>query len=32
MIPEWKDRVKYWIHTLQKEFYEPVADIRFERF
>ena len=32
MIPEWKDRVKYWIHTLQKEFYEPVADIRFEGF
>lgn len=32
MLPEWKDRVKHWIHTLQKEFYEPVADICFEGF
>lgn len=32
MSPEWKDRVRYWIHTLEKEFYEPVADIAFEGF
>ena len=32
MLPEWKDRVKYWIYTLQKELYEPLADIAFEGF
>ena len=32
MLPEWKDRVKYWIHTLTKELYEPLADIHFEGF
>ena len=23
MRPEWKDRVRHWIHTLEKEFYRP---------
>ena len=32
MLPEWKDRVKYWIYTLQKELYEPLADIASEGF
>ncbi|MBP3655060.1 MAG: alpha-mannosidase [Clostridia bacterium] len=32
MRPEWKDRVQHWIHTLEKEFYEPLGDIAFEGF
>ena len=32
MRPEWKDRVRHWIHTLEKELYEPLEDIVFEGF
>ena len=32
MRPEWKDRVRHWIHTLEKEFYEPLEEIAFEGF
>ena len=32
MLPEWQGRLRHWIHTLEKEFYEPVADVAFEGF
>lgn len=30
--PEWKGRVDHWIHTLSKEFYEPLGRLDFSGF
>lgn len=30
MRPEWKDRLKHWIHVLEKEFYEPLGTVALE--
>ena len=32
MKPEWKDRVKYWLHALTQDFYTPLGRIEFEGF
>ena len=32
MRPEWKARLKHWIATLEKEFYEPLGDIPLEGY
>jgi len=32
MRPEWNDRVKHWINTLKKEFYEPLGSVPLEYF
>ena len=32
MIPEYKDRLKHWIRTLEKDFYEPLGVIPMEYF
>ena len=32
MIPEYKDRLKHWIRTLEKDFYEPLGIIPMEYF
>ena len=30
--PEWNDRLRHWIATLEKEFYEPLGEIALEGF
>lgn len=32
MRPEWESRLKHWLATLEKEFYEPLGDIPLEGF
>ena len=32
MHSEWKDRLRHWITTLQKDFYEPLGPIEVEAF
>ena len=32
MRPEWEARLKHWIGTLEREFYEPLGDIALEGF
>ena len=32
MRPEWKDRVRHWIRTLEHEFYEPLGSVALESF
>ncbi len=32
MRPEWKDRLRYWIAVLEKEFYEPLGEVKLEYF
>ncbi len=32
MKPEWEDRLKHWLNTLKKEFYQPMGDIVLEGF
>ena len=32
MRPEWEARLKHWIATLEKEFYEPLGEIPLEGF
>ncbi len=32
MRPEWKDRLRYWIDVLEKEFYEPLGKVELEHF
>lgn len=32
MRPEWESRLKHWLATLEKEFYEPLGEIPLEGF
>ena len=32
MRPEWNGRLKHWIKTLEKEFYEPLGSVELEAF
>lgn len=32
MKPEWESRLRHWIATLEKEFYEPLGSIPMEGF
>ncbi len=32
MKPEWSARLKHWISTLEKEFYEPLGELQLEYF
>ena len=32
MRPEWEARLKHWIATLEKEFYEPLGEIPLEGY
>ncbi len=32
MKPEWSSRLKHWLSTLEKEFYEPLGEIELEYF
>ncbi len=32
MRPEWRDRLRYWIAALEKDFYEPLGSVALEHF
>ncbi|MBR6525541.1 MAG: alpha-mannosidase [Clostridia bacterium] len=32
MLPEWKDRIRHWIKTLERELYEPLGTIDLDGF
>ncbi len=32
MKPEWRGRLRYWISVLEKEFYEPLGEVKLEYF
>ena len=32
MLPEWKDRLNYWIETLKQDLYLPLQAIPLEGF
>ncbi len=32
MRPEWEDRLKHWLNTLKKDFYQPMGEIALEGF
>ncbi len=32
MRPEWKDRLRYWIAALERDFYEPLGPVTLEHF
>lgn len=32
LSPEWDGRIRYWLRTLEEDFYEPLGEIKFQAF